>query len=44
MKDKWALEEHLSMAAAWFDSALLSRNDARKIGRDNASRLFATIA
>ena len=31
-------------AAAWFDASLLSRNDAQKIGRDNARRLFATIA
>ena len=76
MRDKWALEEHLSTAennrlwddageaarngkkymdyveshyetmeqgAAWFDSSLLCANDARKIGRDNARRLFASI-
>jgi gamma-resorcylate decarboxylase len=36
--------ETMEEAAAWFDSSLLSRNDARKIGRDNARRLFASIA
>jgi len=36
--------ETMEEAAAWFDASLLSRNDAQKIGRDNARRLFATIA
>ena len=35
--------ETMEEAAAWFDSSLLSHNDARKIGRDNARRLFASI-
>ena len=35
--------ETMEGAAAWFDSSLLSHNDARKIGRDNARRLFASI-
>jgi len=30
-------------AAAWFDSSLLSPNDAQKIGGDNARRLFSGI-
>jgi 2,3-dihydroxybenzoate decarboxylase len=34
--------ETMEEAAAWFDSSLLSANDARKIGRDNARRLFAS--
>jgi gamma-resorcylate decarboxylase len=36
--------ETMEEAAAWFDSSLLSRNDAQKIGRDNARRLFPAIA
>jgi gamma-resorcylate decarboxylase len=36
--------ETMEEAAAWFDSSLLCRNDAQKIGRDNARRLFSTIA
>jgi 2,3-dihydroxybenzoate decarboxylase len=36
--------ETMEEAAAWFDSSLLSRNDAQKIGRDNARRLFSAIA
>jgi gamma-resorcylate decarboxylase len=35
--------ETMEEAAAWFDSSLLSHNDARKIGRENARRLFASI-
>jgi gamma-resorcylate decarboxylase len=35
--------ETMEEAAAWFDNSLLSRNDARKIGRDNARRLFSSI-
>jgi hypothetical protein len=27
---------------AWFDTALLCHNDALKIGRENARRLFAS--
>jgi 2,3-dihydroxybenzoate decarboxylase len=34
--------ETMEEAAAWFDAALLSRNDALKVGRDNARRLFAS--
>ena len=36
--------ETMEEAAGWFDSSLLSPNDARKIGRENARRLFAGIA
>jgi gamma-resorcylate decarboxylase len=36
--------ETMEEAAAWFDSSLLCRNDAQKIGRDNARRLFASIS
>ena len=36
--------ETMEEASAWFDTALLSRNDAQKIGRENARRLFSTIA
>jgi gamma-resorcylate decarboxylase len=36
--------ETMEEAAAWFDTSLLSHNDAEKIGRDNARRLFATIS
>jgi gamma-resorcylate decarboxylase len=36
--------ETMEEAAAWFDSSLLSRNDAQKIGRGNARRLFTAIA
>jgi len=36
--------ETMEEAAGWFDSSLLSANDARKIGRENARRLFAGIA
>jgi gamma-resorcylate decarboxylase len=36
--------ETMEEAAAWFDSSLLSHNDARKIGGDNARRLFASLA
>jgi len=36
--------ETMQEAAAWFDAALLSRDDARKIGRDNARRLFTHIS
>jgi gamma-resorcylate decarboxylase len=32
--------ETMEEAAAWFDSSPLSRNDAVKVGRDNARRLF----
>ena len=35
--------ETMEEAAAWFDSALLSRNDQQKIGRDNARRLFSSV-
>jgi gamma-resorcylate decarboxylase len=35
--------ETMEEAAAWFDASLLSSNDARKIGRDNARRLFPGI-
>ena len=35
--------ETMEEAAAWFDSSLLCRNDAQKIGRDNARRLLSTI-
>lgn len=35
--------ETMEEAAAWFDAALLSRNDQQKIGRDNARRLFSRI-
>jgi gamma-resorcylate decarboxylase len=35
--------ETMEEAAAWFDSSLLNHNDAQKIGRDNARRLFASI-
>jgi gamma-resorcylate decarboxylase len=35
--------ETMEEAAAWFDNSLLSRNDAQKIGRDNARRLFSSI-
>jgi gamma-resorcylate decarboxylase len=33
--------ETMEEAASWFDNSLLCANDARKIGRDNARRLFA---
>jgi gamma-resorcylate decarboxylase len=37
--------ETMEEAAAWFDASPLSRNDGRKIGRDNARWLFfSTIA
>ena len=36
--------ETMEEAASWFDSSLLCANDARKMGRDNACRLFSTIA
>jgi gamma-resorcylate decarboxylase len=36
--------ETMEEAAAWFDASLLCRNDAQKIGRDNARRLFSSIA
>jgi 2,3-dihydroxybenzoate decarboxylase len=36
--------ETMEEAAAWFDSSLLSRNDAQKIGRENARRLFSAVA
>lgn len=32
--------ETMEEAATWFDNSLLSHNDLRKIGRDNAKRLF----
>jgi gamma-resorcylate decarboxylase len=32
--------EYMEEAAAWFDNSLLWHNDALKIGRDNARRLF----
>jgi len=35
--------ETMEEAAAWFDASLLSHNDAQKIGRDNARRLFSSI-
>jgi 2,3-dihydroxybenzoate decarboxylase len=35
----WPFEE-ISHAANWFDFADISENDRRKIGRDNAARLF----
>ena len=35
----WPFEE-IEHAAVWFDSADISENDRRKIGRDNAARLF----
>jgi gamma-resorcylate decarboxylase len=34
--------ETMEEACAWFDTALLSHNDALKIGRENARRLFAS--
>ena len=36
--------ETMEEAASWFDNSLLCANDARKIGRDNARRLFSTTA
>jgi predicted TIM-barrel fold metal-dependent hydrolase len=36
--------ETMEEAAGWFDNSLLSRNDAQKIGRDNARRLFSRAA
>lgn len=36
--------EYMEEAAAWFDFSLPNHNDAQKIGRDNARRLFASIA
>lgn len=36
--------ETMEEAASWFDNSLLCANDARKIGRDNARRLFSGIA
>ena len=36
--------ESMEEAAAWFDSSLLRRNDAQKIGRDNARQLLSAIA
>jgi gamma-resorcylate decarboxylase len=35
--------ETMEEGAAWFDSSLLCANDAQKIGRDNARRLFSSI-
>ena len=32
--------ENIDHAADWFDSATISEADRRKIGRDNAARLF----
>jgi 2,3-dihydroxybenzoate decarboxylase len=32
--------ENVSHAAEWFDHATISEDDRRKIGRDNARRLF----
>jgi len=32
--------EQIAEAADWFDAAAMSENDRRKIGRDNAARLF----
>lgn len=32
--------ENMETAATWFDQALLSENDRKKIGRENAVRLF----
>jgi 2,3-dihydroxybenzoate decarboxylase len=32
--------EDIKDAAEWFDHALLSENDRRRIGRENARRLF----
>ena len=32
--------ENMEEASQWFDNALLSENDRKKIGRDNAVRLF----
>ena len=34
--------ETMEEACAWFDTALLSHNDALKIGRENARGLFAS--
>jgi gamma-resorcylate decarboxylase len=34
--------ETMEEACAWFDTALLSHNDALKIGRENARRLFTS--
>lgn len=33
--------ETMEEAAAWFDTPLLCDNDALRIGRENARRLFA---
>ncbi len=35
----WPFEE-IEHAATWFDRADISENDRKKIGRDNAARLF----
>jgi gamma-resorcylate decarboxylase len=35
--------ETMEEASGWFDVSLLSNNDARKIGRDNAKALFTRI-
>jgi predicted TIM-barrel fold metal-dependent hydrolase len=32
--------ESMQDAAAWFDASLLSHNDRRKVGRENAERIF----
>jgi gamma-resorcylate decarboxylase len=32
--------ENIDLAAQWFDAATISEDDRRKIGRDNARRLF----
>jgi 2,3-dihydroxybenzoate decarboxylase len=32
--------ENIDHAAKWFDAAPISEDDRRKIGRDNAVRLF----
>jgi 2,3-dihydroxybenzoate decarboxylase len=32
--------EYLEDASSWFDNSLLCHNDALKIGRGNAQRLF----
>ena len=35
----WPFED-IGHGATWFDQADISENDRRKIGRDNAARLF----